>query len=75
MTLQKHFCTCRDTGCKLNPCNHNLGCDPCVRKNLAAGEIPGCFFRLIGDDLSQLDDFTLEGFVRFYLQSKADKQL
>lgn len=73
MTTQKHFCTCKDTDCKLNPCNHSLGCDPCVRKNLMAGEIPGCFFHLIDDDLSRLDDFTVEGFVRFYLQSKAGK--
>ena len=71
MATPKHFCTCKDTECKLNPCNHNLGCDPCIRKNLAAGEIPGCFFHLIGDDLSQINDFTLAGFVRFYLQ-KAD---
>ncbi|MDF3004802.1 MAG: hypothetical protein K0S22_1274 [Oscillospiraceae bacterium] len=73
MTTQKHFCTCQDTDCKLNPCNHSLGCDPCVRKNLKAGEIPGCFFHLIKDDLSQLDDFTLEGFVQFYLQNKSTK--
>lgn len=73
MTTQKHFCTCQDTDCKLNPCNHSLGCDPCVRKNLTAGEIPGCFFHLIKDDLSQHDDFTLEGFVQFYLQNKSAK--
>ncbi|MFR3729349.1 DUF6485 family protein [Lacrimispora sp.] len=70
MTNQKHFCTCTETTCQLNPCNHDLGCDPCIRKNLNKGEIPGCFFHLIDDDTSQLHDFTIEGFVKFYMDTK-----
>ncbi|WHH59855.1 DUF6485 family protein [Petroclostridium sp. X23] len=70
MTNHKHFCTCKDTNCKLHPFNHNLGCDPCIRKNLNAGEIPSCFFHLIDDDISHLSEFTIESFVKFYLENK-----
>ena len=71
--MVKHFCTCDDLTCKLNPNNpssHILGCDPCIRKNLKAGELPSCFFLLIKDDLSGVEDFTIEGFVDFYLKNK-----
>lgn len=67
----KHFCTCQETNCKLHPVNHALGCDPCIQKNLKLGEIPGCFFRLISHDLSQLDEFTVEAFAKFYLKQKS----
>lgn len=63
-------CTCKDSTCKLHPSNHKLGCDPCIQKNLKAGEIPSCFFHLFKDDLSQVKDFTIEGFVKFYLNAK-----
>lgn len=63
-------CTCKDTTCKLHPSNHKLGCDPCIQKNLKAGEIPGCFFHLVKDDLSDVTDFTMEGFSKFYLENK-----
>lgn len=68
MINQKHFCACKDTKCKLHPSNHNLGCDPCIKKNLKAGEIPSCFFHLIDDDISELKEFTIESFVKFYLK-------
>nr|WP_279288992.1 DUF6485 family protein [Anaerosolibacter carboniphilus] len=29
---KKHFCSCKDLNCKLNPHNHDYGCDPCVKK-------------------------------------------
>ncbi len=70
MTNQKHFCSCRDTSCKLNPNNHDLGCDPCIQKNLKAGEVPSCFFHLIDEDISHLKEFTIDSFVRFYLNKK-----
>lgn len=70
MTIQRHFCTCKDTTCKLNPENHNLGCDPCIQKNIKAGEIPSCFFHLIDEDISHLKEFTIESFVKFYLSKK-----
>ena len=72
MSQKPHFCTCNDRECKLNPCNHNLGCDPCIQKNLKAGEIPSCFFHLVSDDLSQLDEFTVESFVDFFIQHRGD---
>lgn len=70
MENQKHFCTCRDLNCKLHPSNHPRGCDPCVKKNLNAGEIPSCFFRLVGDDLTELKEFTIESFVDFFIKNK-----
>ena len=71
---KKHFCTCKDTNCKLNPRNHDHGCDPCVTKCLKEGEIPSCFFRAISEDLSGVDDFTYEGFTNFFLKHKQKKQ-
>lgn len=66
----KHFCTCTDLSCKLHPYNHLNGCDPCIKKNLKAREIPSCFFKLINDDISQLKEFTIESFVEFYIKNK-----
>lgn len=66
----KHFCTCRDLNCKLHPTNHSKGCDPCIKKNLNAGEIPSCFFRLVSDDLTELKEFTIESFVDFFKKNK-----
>ena len=63
---KKHFCTCRDYKCSLHPVNHNLGCSPCVEKNLNTGEIPACFFRDIHDDLTDINDFSYKGFCDFY---------
>lgn len=64
----KHFCTCDDLACALNPNNPDCpapGCDPCIRKNLKAGEIPSCFFNIVADDLSDWDDFSIAGFVAY----------
>lgn len=65
-----HFCTCGDTACPLNPNNpknreRGRGCDGCIRKNLALGEIPSCFFKKVGD-IDDWDDFSIAGFVLFY---------
>lgn len=64
----KHFCTCTDTKCKLNPHNHSHGCDLCIKKCLKEGEIPSCFFKAINDDISNTDDFTYKGFSDFVLK-------
>jgi hypothetical protein len=66
----KHFCTCTDLSCKLHPSNNASGCDLCIKKNLKAKEIPSCFFKLINDDISELDAFTIDSFVDFYLKHK-----
>jgi len=70
MENNKHFCTCTDLSCKLHPHNNSKGCDLCVKKNLKAGEIPSCFFRLINNDISELKEFTIESFVDFYFKNK-----
>lgn len=69
---REHFCTCGDVSCPLNPNNpknreRGRGCDACIRKNLALGEVPSCIFKKVGD-ISDWDDFTMAGFVRFCLE-------
>ncbi len=64
-----HFCTCTDLACPLNPNNPRnretgRGCDACIRKNLALGEVPSCIFRKVGDWPEGWDDFSHAGFVR-----------
>ena len=68
MTNDKHFCNCPELSCKLHPSNHAQGCDPCIQKNLKAGEIPSCFFRMVHDDISQWNDFSVDGFAQFYAE-------
>lgn len=71
MENNNHFCTCTDLNCKLHPRNNsNKGCDLCIKKNLKAGEIPSCFFKLVNDDISGLKEFTIESFVNFYMKNK-----
>lgn len=66
----KPICTCRDTNCPNHPANHSEGCDRCIVKCQALGEIPSCFFRQVYDDLTGVDDFTFEGFARFVAAHK-----
>ena len=40
------------------------GCDACIRKNLALGEVPTCMFKNLGDT-EGWDDWSVEGFARF----------
>ena len=70
---KKHFCTCKDTSCKLNPQNHDYGCDPCIKKCLKNGEIPSCFFKAVSEDISKVSNFTYEGFANFLLKHKQQK--
>ena len=67
-----HFCTCDDTACPLNPNNprnreRGRGCDACIRKNLALGEIPSCFFNKVGETPAGWEDYSVAGFVRHCL--------
>ncbi|MDF2543050.1 MAG: hypothetical protein K0S47_2768 [Herbinix sp.] len=73
MGNQEHFCTCSARDCKFHPVNHESGCDLCIQKNLKAGEIPGCFFRLVSEDLSELNEFTIESFADFVHIKKGSK--
>lgn len=73
MENRKHFCTCPNLTCKLNPNNpnsHSKSCDPCMQSNLKLGEIPRCMFKLINDDISEIKEFTIENFVDFYNKGK-----
>lgn len=70
MENRRHFCTCGDLSCKLNPNSHAGGCDLCIKKNLNAKEIPSCFFKLVDDDISGLDDFSIESFAEFVVRHR-----
>lgn len=68
-STSRHFCSCRDTACPLNPNNprnreRGRGCDACIRKCIALGEIPSCFFNEVGPWPDDWEDFTYAGFVR-----------
>lgn len=64
----KHFCSCTDLECPLNPnnpsCRHRT-CDRCIRKCLKAGEIPSCFFKDVHTDTSGTTDYTYQGFADY----------
>ena len=67
-----HLCTCGDLACPLNPNNprnreRGRGCDGCIRKNLALGEIPSCFFNAVGETAEGWEDYSVAGFVRHCL--------
>lgn len=69
-----HFCTCPVTQCPRHPSNHHQGCDPCMKDNLEKGKMPACLFRAVSDDVSGVSDYTIKGFVDFYLKiSQGDK--
>ena len=75
LASKEHFCTCGDVSCPLNPNNprnreRGRGCDACIRKNLALGEIPSCFFKKVGS-IEDWDDFSVAGFVRFFQEHSA----
>ena len=65
---QKHFCTCPVAQCENHPLNHAHGCDPCIKDNLAKGKMPACMFKAVNKDVSEAHDWTIKGFVDFYLQ-------
>lgn len=65
-----HFCTCTEYNCPHHPENHQKGCDSCIQKNLKRGEIPSCFFNQIDGDTSELKEYTVDSFVKFYLKNK-----
>ena len=64
----KRFCSCPSDSCPNHPNNHTKGCDPCIRKNLLAGEIPACFWLSVSDNFEGVTEYTTESFVRFYLK-------
>jgi hypothetical protein len=68
--MNNHFCTCPAVSCDKHPANHESGCDSCIKKNLAEGEIPACFWVSIGGDLSNEKEFTVERFVDYFQRNR-----
>ncbi len=57
------FCTCQNNKCKLNPINHEEGCDLCIKANLDCNTVPRCFFhKLMGDDVSKIKKWSFQEF-------------
>ena len=67
MKHAKDLCTCKDTGCRFHPANHDAGCTPCIEKNLKKGEIPSCFFNAVGA-CGDKKSFFYEDFARLVLE-------
>ena len=66
------FCTCPDTKCPNHPSNHDRGCTPCIAKNLAQMEIPGCLFRKAGG-VKPTPDWHFEDFAALIDSINAEK--
>ena len=71
--MTKHFCTCTDTKCPNNPCNHNKGCDTCIQKILELGEIPACIWNNARNDITGTSEWSMEKFSKFYLERRFEK--
>lgn len=68
------FCTCVDHACRHHPSNHGGGCTPCIIKNLAAKEVPVCFYRKLEPDMAREQDYSFEGFARFVRERTSERQ-
>ncbi len=64
----ENFCTCKNTDCKLHPSNHNEGCSPCIKKNLAAKHLPNCYFNLVTEDKSKIKGYGLKEFAELVIE-------
>lgn len=59
----RNFCTCQNKKCKMNPANHDEGCDLCIEINLKGNTIPRCFFhKVMGDDVSSIKTWSFKEF-------------
>lgn len=65
------FCSCTDLECPAHPTRHELGCVPCVAKNLKQREVPSCFFNLI-EGAKASEGATFEHFARHVLKPDSD---
>jgi hypothetical protein len=72
--MEKHFCMCRTADCPHHPSRHDLGCDPCIRKNLELGEIPACFWENVSRGVSGTTKWSAENFSRFCLEENARRE-
>lgn len=64
--MHEHFCTCPVTNCPRHPSNHENGCDPCIADNIKKKKMPACMFRAVNEDVSEVRDYSIKGFVEFY---------
>jgi len=76
--MKEHFCMCPAVGCPFNPKNHNHGCDPCIKDNIKKKKMPACMFYSVHADMSEAADYSIEGFVDYYMKHReqypADKK-
>lgn len=66
--MKEHFCNCPVVKCQYHPSNHEDGCDPCMKSNLAKKEMPTCMFRAVHDDVSEVKDYSIKGFINYCLK-------
>ena len=66
----KELCTCKNTKCKLHPQNHDMGCTPCIEKNLKMDEMPNCFFDKIDPEHKRKGTKTKD-YAEFLLKGEA----
>ena len=71
--MKLHFCNCPVEKCPRHPRNHSNGCDPCIQDNLKKGKMPACFFLAVSDDVSDVNNFSMESFVEFFLKHKEER--
>nr|UWI50512.1 DUF6485 family protein [Clostridioides difficile] len=71
----KHFCTCPVEKCPKNPKNHEKGCSPCILDNLKKKKMPACFFGIVNEDMSDVTDYSIEGFVRYFHEHQTNSDM
>lgn len=73
--MSDHFCTCHVVKCAKHPLNHNEGCDLCIESNIKSKKMPTCMFRAISEDVSNVNDYSIKGFVDFFMKHNGGKTL
>lgn len=71
--MDASFCTCKDHACPNHPTNHADGCTRCIKKCLALGEIPSCFFVAVAGHSSQ-GVYTYQAFADEVNRAKKEKE-
>ncbi len=71
--MSEHFCSCPVMQCPRHPSNHQSGCDLCIQDNLLKKKIPACMFRAVHEDVSEVRDYSIKGFVDFYLLQEGSR--
>ena len=47
----------------------------CIKDNLEKGKMPACMFKAVSEDVSDAKDWTIKGFVDFYLEHDKEDDL